>query len=83
MLDFAAAVEAALQEPQPRIKVVDIGGGLSANYGSDEARPSHAELVATLRQVGERHRNVCRFDVDDARMQRMQRTHTRSESTRA
>lgn len=51
MLDLAAAVETALQEPRPRITVLDIGGGLSANYGSDEAKPTHAELCAALRQV--------------------------------
>lgn len=51
MLDLAAAVEHALQEPQPRITVLDIGGGLSANYASDEAKPSHAELCAALREV--------------------------------
>lgn len=51
LLDFAAEVEQALQEPQPRITVIDIGGGLSANYGSDEAKPSHAQLCEALREV--------------------------------
>lgn len=51
LLDFAAEVERALAEPTPRITVLDIGGGLSANYASDEAKPSHAQLCATLREV--------------------------------
>lgn len=53
LLDFAAEIEKALQEPTPRVTVIDIGGGLSANYGSDEAKPSHAQLCATLREVNE------------------------------
>lgn len=61
LLDFAAEVERALQEaqaPAPRVAVIDIGGGLSANYGSDEARPSHAELCAALREVRALNKDV-------------------------
>jgi diaminopimelate decarboxylase len=51
LLTFAEEVEAHLQEASPRLTVVDIGGGLSANYHSDEARPTHADLAVLLQET--------------------------------
>lgn len=51
LLTFAEEVEAHLQEASPRLTVLDIGGGLSANYHSDEAKPTHADLAALLQET--------------------------------
>ncbi len=61
LLAFCHEVEAALGNPHPRagkeghanrrIKVLDIGGGLSANYHTDEATPTPAQFAALLRDA--------------------------------
>merc|ERR1712146_476433 len=34
-----------------RIKIVDIGGGLTANYGSDDVNPSFMDLVVCIKNM--------------------------------
>jgi diaminopimelate decarboxylase len=48
-VDFAKQVDAELGER--RVTILDIGGGLSANYETDVFKPSYAEYAAALQQV--------------------------------
>jgi len=56
LLALTQEVEASLdkeggREGGRRITTLDIGGGLAANYLSDEAMPTHAQLVEVLREA--------------------------------
>lgn len=48
VVDVATEVNRAVGEQ--RIRVVDIGGGLSVNFSSDQVTPTFAEFAAALRQ---------------------------------
>jgi diaminopimelate decarboxylase len=52
MVDLANEIDEAVGSR--RITVLDLGGGLTANYGSDEFRPSYADFVGILREVSVR-----------------------------
>lgn len=48
IVDLADAIDADCGEA--RIQTIDIGGGLSANYGSDEVAPTFSEYFTELRR---------------------------------